>query len=92
MRVPTTQPHQPPSDFSAAMSRHLRQYMEEHSLTVNRLAAELGRSRVYVYEHTSGLRPPDTDLFNAVARLTGTDVRSLLMILMGRMGTDTKPH
>lgn len=89
--MPTVQPQQPPSDFSVALSRHLRGYMKEKDFSVERLAAAMGRSRQYVYDHTSGLRPPDTDLLNTVARNTGTDVRSLLLILMGRMGTESEP-
>lgn len=63
--------------------------MTEHDLSVQRLATALGRSRNYVYEHTNGYRAPDTDLLEAVAELTGTDARSLMMIITGRMGVGT---
>lgn len=87
VRVSRSEAYEPPSDFSIALSRHLRDYMKEKDLTVESLAARMGRSRQYVYNHTNGLRSPDTDLLNTVARMTGTDVRSLLLLLMGRMGS-----
>jgi len=75
-----------------SLSRHLRDWMTERDLSVERLAAAMGRSRNYVYDHTNGQRAPDTDLINNVARLTGTDARSLMLVLMARMGTDTGSH
>lgn len=89
--VRVSQQQQPPSDFSVALSRHLCDYMQEKDLSAARLATAMGRSRQYVYDHTNGQRPPDTDLINTVARLTGTDSRSLMMILMGRMGQEPNP-
>lgn len=77
--------YEPPSDFSVALSRRLRDYMATKDLSVEKLAARMGRSRQFVYNHTNGLRPPDTDLLNNVARLTGTDVRSLMLLLRGQM-------
>jgi plasmid maintenance system antidote protein VapI len=74
------------SDFSVTLSRHLRDYMAEHDLTVEQVATQMGHSPDFVEEHTSGLRSPDTDLLDAVAQLAGTDIRSLMQTLMGRMG------
>ena len=85
--MPTSKPHQPVSDFTVGLSGALRDFMKEKGLSVERLAATMGRSGQFVYDHTNGLRPPDTDLLNTVARMTGTDVRSMLLILMGRMGS-----
>jgi hypothetical protein len=85
--VSRSEAYEPTSDFSVALSRSLRDYMDEKDLSVERLAKGMGRSRQYVYNHTNGLRPPDTDLLNTVARMTGTDVRSLLLLLMGQMGS-----
>lgn len=86
IRVPTKEPRQPPSDFTLRLSQHLRDYMDEKDLSVQRLATALGRSRNYVYDHTNGHAAPDTNLLDKVAELTGTDARSLMMILIGRMG------
>jgi transcriptional regulator with XRE-family HTH domain len=68
----------PVSEFSVRFSQHLRDYMREHGVTVEEVAARLGRSPTFVSEHTHGLRDPGTDLINAVARLAGTDPRSLV--------------
>lgn len=92
IRVPTTEPHRPASAYTVELSKHLRDWMDERELSVERLAATMGRSRNYVYDHTNGLRAPDTDLINTVAQLTHTDARSLMMILTGRMGMDTRSH
>lgn len=84
--MPTTKPTQPTSEFSVELSRHLRNYIEEtDGLSVRLVAATMGRSINYVYDRTSGLRPPDTDILATVARLAGTDVRALMLNLMGRM-------
>lgn len=86
-RVSRSEAYEPISDFSVALSRSLRDYMKERDLSVESLAAQMGRSRQYVYNHTNGLRAPDTNLLSAVARMTGTDARSLMLILLGRMGS-----
>jgi hypothetical protein len=77
-----------PGAFSVAMSGHLRDYMDEHGLDVDQVAAQLDdppRSASYVRDCVTGVLSPDTDLLNVVARLSGTDVRSLLVTLMSRM-------
>lgn len=61
-------------------SRHLRDYMAQHDLSVERLAAAMGQ------DVSEALRAPDTDLLNTVARLTGTDVRSLVAHLSQLVG------
>jgi transcriptional regulator with XRE-family HTH domain len=71
-------PQLPISDFTVQFSRHLRDYMRNKGITVDDVATRMGRSPTFVSEHTHGLRDPGTDLINAVARLAGTDPRSLV--------------
>jgi hypothetical protein len=77
-----------PSAFSVALSGHLSDYMNEHGLDVDQVAAQLHdppRPASWVRDCMTGVLSPDTDLLNVVARLSGTDVRSLVVTLMSRM-------
>jgi hypothetical protein len=86
--VATTRPEREPTEFSRELSRHLRDFMEEHEITVEQVAADMGRSRSYVSDHTNGLRAPETDLLNHVANLAHTNVQALMLNLLSRMTHD----
>lgn len=73
------------SPFSADLSRHLRDFMDEHEIAAHAVAARLDRSPSYVSEHTSGKRPPDSDLLDAVASLAGISTQRLVLDLLARM-------
>ena len=57
------------SDFSESFSRHLRDYMADHGITLEAVAIEMKRAVSYVSERTTGVRPPELDLIDAVALL-----------------------
>jgi transcriptional regulator with XRE-family HTH domain len=80
-----TRPDIPPAAESVALSRHLRDYMTENGLSVEDVAAAMGRSRSFVSDHTNGLRAPDTDMINTVANLTRTSFTRLMLDLVARM-------
>lgn len=50
------------------------------------VANRLGRSQAFVSERTDGTRPVDTDIIVAVAKISGTDPRSLVSEILTRMG------
>jgi acetyl-CoA acetyltransferase len=77
-----TRPRAEPTPFSVSFGLALRQYMRDHGITVERVADTAGRSSQYVYDHTTGLRAPDTDLLTAVAVLAHVDVRTLVTTLL----------
>jgi len=86
--MPTTRPAHPTTDFSVDLSRHLRDYIEEHEqVSVRLVAADMGRSQNYVYDRLSGLRPLDVDVLATVANLSHVDARGLLLTLTARMVT-----
>ena len=78
-------PQMSASTFTVEFAHHLRDFMAEHDVTLADVAARTGRSIMFVSEHTSGMRDTGTDLVNAVARLAGTDPRTLMLDLVGRM-------
>lgn len=80
-----TKPKNEPSALSIEIAKYLRDWMVEHDLTVEQVAVAMGRSRTYVYEHTSGVRAMDLDILNAVARLGSTSPRALYVELASRM-------
>lgn len=76
---------QPISDFSLRFSRALKGYMREANVKQDAIAAELGKSAGFVSEHVSGKKAPDTDLVDAVAKLSGIDTRTLVVEIARRM-------
>lgn len=69
------------SDFAIAFSIEFRSYMEAHGITQVQLADALNRTQPYVSKALRGKRPLDTDDVDALARLTDTTGRSLMIEL-----------
>lgn len=90
--MPASKPRRPPSPFAVEASVHLRDVMAEHGVREADIAYRLGRSQSYVSEHLSGVRAPDLDVLNTIAGLAGTDVRVLVLDLMGRMVASPSPE
>lgn len=64
-------PQDAASEFSRTLASHLRDVMHEGHVTQMMIAREMGRSQAFVSERTGGVRPIDTDVLDAVARLLG---------------------
>ena len=58
------------SELSRSLGTALRDVMTQHGITLDQVAAVLGRSRGYVSERTTGARELSLDIVVAVARLT----------------------
>lgn len=75
----------PISKFSRDLSDLLQGFMRERGITAQAVADHLGRSKGFVSEHTSGKKPPDSDLLDAVADLAGVTTPALMAELSRRM-------
>lgn len=71
--------------YSVEFSRHLRDLMAERGLTVEGVAARMGRSPTYVSEHTNGTRAPETDLLDVIAAMAHLSTHALIIEVTNRM-------
>jgi transcriptional regulator with XRE-family HTH domain len=82
----------PTSTFSRRFAAALRGYARGENIRQEDVAAHLKRSEAYVSDHLSGKRPPDTDLFDAVAELAGVDSLELWTLIRDRMSSNPSPR
>ncbi|MBT1161284.1 helix-turn-helix transcriptional regulator [Bifidobacterium sp. SO1] len=69
------------SGFALAFAIEYKAYMKAHGITQVQLADTLGRTQPYVSKGINGKRPLDTDDVDALASLSGTTGRSLMIEL-----------
>lgn len=77
------------SAFASRFAAQIRGVLSEHAVQGYQLADRLGRSKGYVSERLSGLRPMDTDMIDAVAELVGMETLDLVAEVGRRMGLPT---
>jgi predicted transcriptional regulator len=78
----------PVSAFSRSFALHLRGVMAERNIKQQAVAALLDKSKGYVSEHTSGKRPVDSDLLDAVAEVGNMESHDLIAEIARRMSTN----
>lgn len=67
------------------MGRALRSFLEERGITLDKVAAELGRSRGYVSERTSGKRELTMDVVWASAKIAHLTEDALTLEIFSRL-------
>lgn len=72
------------SDFTKRFAAEYRGWMTAHAVPQTALAAKLGRTQAYVSERVNGRRPLDTEDVDALAALSGTTGRQLMIELARR--------
>lgn len=80
--------YKPLSAFAIAFAAEYKAYMKAHGVKQYQLAEVLGRTQPYVNDRTTAKRAIDTDDIDALASLTGTTGRSL-MIELARLTKET---
>ena len=78
----------PISAFATAFANEYRLYMKAHKVRQVAIAKELGVTEAYVSERVNGKRALDTDDVDALAKLTGTTGKNL-MIELARLAKET---
>jgi len=76
--------YQPIRPFGVAFAREYKGYMTSRGIKQSDIAALLGRNAGYVSERANGKRALDTDDVDALAELTGTNGRDLMIELAQR--------
>lgn len=72
------------SELSRSLGTALRDVMAQHGLSLDQVAAVLGRSRGYVSERTTGTRELSLDVVVAVARLLHMTEHAVMVEVMER--------
>lgn len=91
MRLPSGHVDKHREPKALRWSRALRDYMVEHDLTVEQVAALLGRSPGYVSHRTTGRAPLSLDIILAVAELSRISEQALVVELTNRVGWEPTP-
>ena len=79
-----TDRYRPTSPFARAFAAEYKGYMRSNGVTNLQIAEALGRNDGYVSERANGRRPLDTDDVDALASLTATTGRELMILLATR--------
>lgn len=79
----------PLSAFTTAFAAEYRGWAAAHAITQDALADALGRNRSYVSERMSGKRALDTEDVDALAALTATTGKELMIELARRVRVST---
>lgn len=78
------------SHFAIAFAEEYKAYMKAHGVRQYQLAEALGRTQPYVNDRVTGKRALDTDDVDALAKLTGTTGKNLMIELARLAKEDIK--
>lgn len=69
--------------MASGTGQRLGEFMAEHGISVEAVAAELGFTTAQVWAQTTGMAPVAVELVDAVAELAGHDTRSVILRVTG---------